>query len=223
VLTIKGISKSFHQRGIVLKNLSLEVNEGECISVMGPSGSGKTTLLNLIGLLDKPDSGELLFRGKKLNDFNPDEAAEYRNKNVGFVFQDHHLLPYLTIYENIILPSLAFKNSSEQFDSIEKHASDMMKMIGISSLSEKYPFQVSGGEAQRTAIVRALINSPSLILADEPTGSLDSGNGEILGNLLLEMNREFGVTLIVATHSQELAGKMSRKMRLENGKLVSPD
>jgi ABC-type lipoprotein export system ATPase subunit len=223
VLTIKGISKSFHQRGIVLKNLSLEVNEGECISVMGPSGSGKTTLLNLIGLLDKPDSGELLFRGKKLNDFNPDEAAEYRNKNVGFVFQDHHLLPYLTIYENIILPSLAFKNSSEQFASIEKHASDMMKMIGISSLSEKYPFQVSGGEAQRTAIVRALINSPSLILADEPTGSLDSGNGEILGNLLLEMNREFGVTLIVATHSQELAGKMSRKMRLENGKLVSPD
>jgi ABC-type lipoprotein export system ATPase subunit len=174
-------------------------------------------------LLDKPDSGELLFRGKKLNDFNPDEAAEYRNKNVGFVFQDHHLLPYLTIHENIILPSLAFKNSSEQFASIEKHASDMMKMIGISSLSEKYPFQVSGGEAQRTAIVRALINSPSLILADEPTGSLDSGNGEILGNLLLEMNREFGVTLIVATHSQELAGKMSRKMRLENGKLVSPD
>jgi ABC-type lipoprotein export system ATPase subunit len=223
VLTIKGISKSFHQRGIVLKNLSLEVNEGECISVMGPSGSGKTTLLNLIGLLDKPDSGELLFRGKKLNDYNPDEAAEYRNKNVGFVFQDHHLLPYLTIHENIILPSLAFKNSSEQFASIEKHASDMMKMIGISSLSEKYPFQVSGGEAQRTAIVRALINSPSLILADEPTGSLDSGNGEILGNLLLEMNREFGVTLIVATHSQELAGKMSRKMRLENGKLVSPD
>ena len=222
MLIIKEISKSFHQRGTVLENLSLEVNEGECISVMGPSGSGKTTLLNLIGLLDKPDAGELLFRGKQLNDYTHDEAAEYRNKNVGFVFQDHHLLPYLTIFENIILPSLAFKNSSEQFASIEKHASDMMKMIGISSLSDKYPFQVSGGEAQRTAIVRALINSPSLILADEPTGSLDSGNGEILGNLLLDMNREYGVTLIVATHSQELAGKMSRRLRLENGKLVSP-
>ena len=223
MLTIKGISKSFHQRGTVLENLSLEVNEGECISVMGPSGSGKTTLLNLIGLLDKPDSGELLFRGKQLNHYNRDEAAEYRNKNVGFIFQDHHLLPYLTIFENIILPSLAFKKSSEQSSSIERHASGMMKMMGISSLAEKYPFQVSGGEAQRTAIVRALINSPSLILADEPTGSLDTGNGEILGNLLLDMNREFGVTLIVATHSQELAGKMLRRLRLENCTLVSPD
>ena len=203
--------------------LDLEVKPGESVSVMGRSGSGKTTLLNLIGLLDKPDSGELLFRSKPILNYNPDEAAEYRNKNIGFVFQEHHLLPYLTIYENILLPSLAFQHSSEGFKSIERYAEGLMTKIGISSLSGKYPFQVSGGEAQRAAIVRALVNSPSLLLADEPTGALDTKNGEILGDLLLEMNKEIGVTLIIATHSNELAGKMSRRLKLENGKLLPSD
>lgn len=223
MLTLKNISKSFQQRGTVLNCLDLEVMEGDCISIMGPSGSGKTTLLNIIGLLDKPDSGELLFKEKSVLNYNSEESAAYRNRNIGFVFQEHHLLPYLTIYENIILPSLAFPHPSEEIKSIEKHASELMTRIGIISLSGKYPFHISGGEAQRAAIVRSLVNSPSLILADEPTGALDTKNGEILSDLLLEMNHELGVTLIIATHSQALALKMSRRLKLDEGKLSTSD
>lgn len=223
MLILKNISKSFLQRGTVLNCLDLEVMEGDCISIMGPSGSGKTTLLNLIGLLDKPDSGELLFREKSVLNYNPEESAAYRNRNIGFVFQEHHLLPYLTVYENIILPILAFPHPSEKIESIEKHVSELMMRIGIISLSGKYPFQISGGEAQRTAIVRSLVNSPSLMLADEPTGALDTKNGEILSDLLLEMNHELGVTLIIATHSQALASKMSRRLILDEGKLLPSD
>lgn len=220
MLKLKNISKSFQQRGNVLNCLDLQVMEGESISIMGPSGSGKTTLLNITGLLDKPDSGELLFREKSLLNYNSEESAAYRNKNIGFVFQEHHLLPYLTVYENIIMPALAFPHSPEEIDAIEKHISELMEKIGIISLSGKYPFQISGGEAQRAAIVRSLVNSPSLLLADEPTGALDSKNGEILGDVLLEMNREIGVALIIATHSQALASKMSRMLMLEDGKLL---
>ncbi len=223
MLNLKSISKSFQQRGIVLNSLDLEVNEGESVSIMGASGSGKTTLLNIIGLLDKPDSGELLFRGNRVQNYNSEESAAYRNRNIGFVFQEHHLLPYLTIYENIILPALAFKHTSDESIAIEKHVSELMERIGISSLSNKYPFQVSGGEAQRTAIIRALVNSPSLLLADEPTGALDAKNGDILGKLLLEINSEIGVSLIIATHSPELAGIMSRRLKLEDGKLLPSD
>lgn len=223
MLKLKNISKSFQQRENVLNCLDLQVMEGESISIMGPSGSGKTTLLNIIGLLDKPDSGEILFRGKSLLNYNPEESSAYRNRNIGFVFQEHHLLPYLTVYENIILPALAFPHSSEEIDAIEKHISELMERIGIISLSGKYPFQISGGEAQRAAIVRSLVNTPSLLLADEPTGALDSKNGEILGDVLLEMNRETGVSLIIATHSQALASKMSRRLMLEDGKLLASE
>jgi len=223
MLKLKNISKSFQQRENVLNCLDLQVMEGESISIMGPSGSGKTTLLNIIGLLDKPDSGEILFRGKSLLNYNPEESSAYRNRNIGFVFQEHHLLPYLTVYENIILPALAFPHSSEEIDAIEKHISELMERIGIISLSGKYPFQISGGEAQRAAIVRSLVNTPSLLLADEPTGALDSKNGEILGDVLLEMNRETGVALIIATHSQALASKMSRRLMLEDGKLLASE
>jgi lipoprotein-releasing system ATP-binding protein len=219
LLTLRKISKSFQQRGLVLNNLDLEISDGECVSIMGPSGTGKTTLLNIIGLLDKPDSGEVLFRESPIINYSSDESAAYRNKNIGFVFQEHHLLPYLTVYENIILPSLASSHSLKEMEEIEKHVSVLMGRIGITSISRKYPFQISGGEAQRAAIIRALVNSPSLLLADEPTGALDEKNGEILGDLLLEMNRETGVTLIIATHSQLLAGKMSRRLKLTDGML----
>jgi lipoprotein-releasing system ATP-binding protein len=223
VLSLRNISKSFQQRGLVLNNLDLEVIDGECISIMGPSGTGKTTLLNIIGLLDKPDSGEVFFRGSQVLGYTSDESASYRNKNIGFVFQEHHLLPYLTVYENIILPSLAFPHSLEETETIKRHVSILMERIGITSLSGKHPFQISGGEAQRAAIVRALVNSPTILLADEPTGSLDAKNGDILGDLLLEMNRDIGVALIIATHSQILAGKMSRRMKLNDGRLLTSD
>jgi ABC-type lipoprotein export system ATPase subunit len=219
MLSIKNISKSFTQRVLVLDNLCLEVDEGETVAIMGPSGSGKTTLMNIIGLLDKPDSGEILFKGSSLAKFTEDESAGYRSRNIGFVFQEHLLLPYLTVSENIFLPLLASKSSKEELSVKEHSLKDLMKKTGISDLKDKYPFNISGGEAQRVALVRALVNNPSILLADEPTGSLDAKNAEIMGDLLLEMNREYGITVIMATHSFDLAKKMSKILRLEEGKL----
>jgi ABC-type lipoprotein export system ATPase subunit len=221
MLSVKNISKLFIQRGLVLDNLNLEVNEGDSIAIMGPSGSGKTTLLNIIGLLDKPDSGIITFRGVSIGSFKDDESAMYRNENIGFVFQDHLLLPHLTVSENISLPLLASKNTPVELSAKMNRIKILMERTGIYDLRDKYPFRISGGEAQRAALVRALANNPSIVLADEPTGSLDSKNAAILGDLLLEINREFGITIILATHSAELANKISKKYRLEEGKLTN--
>jgi len=220
LLTINNICKSFYQRGLVLNELCLNVNEGDSIAITGPSGSGKTTLMNIIGLLDKPDSGEVYFMDKPILLFSPDESGTYRNRNIGFVFQDHLLLNHLTVRENITLPVLAVKNNSDALEAKEKHISFLMQSIGIDSFSQKYPFQISGGEAQRVTLVRALVNKPSILLADEPTGSLDSRNAVILGELLLEINRKFGISLILATHSEDLAGKMKIHYKLDDGKLI---
>jgi len=220
MLHLNNISKSFYQRGVVLNELSLEVNEGDSVSVSGPSGSGKTTLLNIIGLLDKPDSGEVVFRGVSLLNYNSEQSAIYRNRNIGFVFQDHLLLPYLTLKENILLPILASRISDSEYRKKVDDSLKMMDIIGISSFSDKYPYQVSGGEAQRATLVRALVNKPSVLLADEPTGSLDKENADNLGDLLLLMNREYGTTLILATHSIDLARKMQIQLNLSDGKLI---
>jgi len=220
MLKINNISKSFPQRGLVLDNLCLNVNEGDSIAIMGPSGSGKTTLMNIIGLLDKPDSGEIIFRRVSIANFSDDESASYRNRNIGFVFQDHLLLPHMTVSENIFLPLLAAKYSKDEFAMKENHIIELMHKTGISDLADKYPFRISGGEAQRVALVRALANNPSILLADEPTGSLDAKNADNLGELLLEMNRNYGITLILATHSIDLAKKMSKILRVGEGKLT---
>jgi ABC-type lipoprotein export system ATPase subunit len=220
MLSIINISKSFIQRGLVLNNLSLEVNEGDSVAIMGPSGSGKTTLLNIIGLLDKPDSGEIAFRGASLANFTDNESAVYRNRNIGFVFQDHLLLPHLTVSENITLPLLASKYTRDELSVKLSRIKMLMEKTGIYDLKDKYPFRISGGEAQRVALVRALANEPSVLLADEPTGSLDAKNADVLGDLLQEMNREFGITIILATHSADLAKKISKLYRLEDGKLT---
>jgi lipoprotein-releasing system ATP-binding protein len=220
MLAVKNISKSFTQRGLVLDNLCLEINEGDSVAIMGPSGSGKTTLMNIIGLLDKPDKGEIIFRDIPVAAYNDDQSAEYRNRNIGFVFQDHLLLPHLTIAENIYLPLLAGDFTKQELAEKTSHRDLLMTRTGIKDLKNKFPSQISGGEAQRVALVRALVNNPSILLADEPTGSLDSKNADILGELLLEMNREFGVTLLIATHSIDLAKKMSKILLLEDGKLV---
>ena len=219
MLSLKNISRSFIQRGLVLDNLSLAVSAGDTLAIMGPSGSGKTTLMNIIGLLDKPDSGIIAFRGNDIGNYNDDESALYRSRNIGFVFQDHLLLPHLTVRENILLPLLAAKHSREEVELRKEGAELLMKKTGISELSSKYPGTISGGEAQRTALVRALVNNPAILLADEPTGSLDSDNAEIMGELLAELNRETGITLILATHSDNLARKMARTMILGHGKL----
>ncbi|MGC1391098.1 MAG: ABC transporter ATP-binding protein [Bacteroidales bacterium] len=220
MLFVKEISKSFAQRGLVLDNLCLEVEEGETVAIMGPSGSGKTTLINIIGLLDKPDTGDISFRGVSVLSFTEDEAADYRNLNIGFVFQEHLLLPYLTVSENIALPLMASKNSLKDIKAKEQKLKVLMERTGIYSLRDSYPFRISGGEAQRVALVRALSNNPSILLADEPTGSLDAKNAEKMGELLVEINRTSGIAIIMATHSVNLANKMSKTWHLEEGKLV---
>jgi lipoprotein-releasing system ATP-binding protein len=221
MIRLTGISKSFLQRGLVLDNLDLEVNEGDSIAITGPSGSGKTTLMNIIGLLDKPDSGDILFRDKSILGYNADDAALYRNLNVGFVFQDHLLLNYLTVKENIVLPLFARKITDNEYSEKEVFAEMLMSKTGIDSLKDKYPFNISGGEAQRVSLVRALINNPSVLLADEPTGSLDAANASLLGDILIKMNREMGITILVTTHSSELASKLKLHLKLENGKLIT--
>ena len=221
MLRLLNISKSFPQRGIVLDNLNLEVKEGDSIAVTGPSGSGKTTLMNIIGSLDHPDSGDVIFRGKSITTLNSDESADYRNRNIGFVFQDHLLLPHLTVKENIILPLLASALSGEEYKVREENAVKLMDRIGIAGLKDKYPFQISGGEAQRVTLVRALINNPSLLIADEPTGSLDATNAGILGKLLKELNDEMGITLFIVTHSPDLASGMKIHLKLKDGKLIN--
>jgi lipoprotein-releasing system ATP-binding protein len=219
MLKIKEISKSFAQRGLVLNNLSLDVNAGDTIAIMGPSGSGKTTLLNIIGLLDKPDTGEILFKEISIANFSEDESAVYRNMNIGFVFQEHLLLPYLTVSDNIFLPLLASRHTQTELSVKEEHIKTLMEKTSIADLTGKYPYQISGGEAQRVALVRALANNPSVLLADEPTGSLDGRNADAMGDLLLEMNKQFGITIILATHSNDLAEKMAKVLHLGEGKL----
>jgi lipoprotein-releasing system ATP-binding protein len=219
MLEIRNISKSFLQRGLVLDNLCLDVNEGDSIAIMGPSGSGKTTLMNIIGLLERPDSGEILFRGASVERFSDAEAASYRNRNIGFVFQEHLLLPHLTVRDNILLPLLASDDTHEVRLSKVRYAEELMEKTGIIGLGGKLPSRISGGEAQRAALVRALVNKPSVLLADEPTGSLDSKNANILANLLVGLNLETGITLLLSTHSADLAGKMSRQFVIDDGKL----
>ena len=219
MLVLEKISKSFNQRGVVLDDLNFKAQSGDSIAITGPSGSGKTTLMNLIGALDKPDSGSIIFNGMSIAGLSSDELALYRNRNIGFMFQEHLLLKHLTVKDNIMLPFLAGNISNEEYLVKEEYASFLMERTGILELKEKYPFQISGGEAQRATLVRALINKPSILLADEPTGSLDSKNAEILGQLMVDMNARFGIALIVATHSPGLASMMRIQLRIEDGKL----
>jgi ABC-type lipoprotein export system ATPase subunit len=220
MLKISNLTKSYRQRGVVLDNLDLEISEGETVSITGPSGSGKTTLLNIIGLLDKPENGTILFRGSNILDYGQDDSAFYRNRNIGFVFQDHLLLPYLTVKENILLPLIPSKLDDKEYGERLKYADELMKHTGILNLAGKYPYGISVGEAQRTALVRALINKPHLLLADEPTGALDKKNAENLGDLLLKMNRDYRIGLLIVTHSAELAEKMGTRLKLNEGKLL---
>ncbi|MQY78052.1 MAG: ATP-binding cassette domain-containing protein [Bacteroidetes bacterium] len=222
MLIVSNVSKSYPQRGVVLDKLELELRKGETVAITGPSGSGKTTLLNIIGLLDRPDSGSIKFNNAKITGLNPDQSAGFRKNNFGFVFQEHLLLPHLTIIENIYLPLLMDRKNRQELISVEKYVNELLKKTGISGIENKFPALVSGGEAQRATLVRALVNKPVLLLADEPTGSLDSRNAEDLGNLLLEMNTVYETTIIAVTHSQDLADKLGKKLQLRDGHLTGP-
>lgn len=220
MLSIQNISKSFAGRGLVLDKLNLKINAGDSVAITGPSGSGKTTLMNIIGLLDSPDSGEILFMDKSVQDLDNKEAALYRNRNIGFVFQEHLLLPHLTVIENIILPLMASRINDTEYREKYEYGLSLMEKTAIADLRDKFPHQISGGEAQRATVVRALINKPSILLADEPTGSLDHKNADILGEMLRDLNRELGIALLLATHSPDLAKKMNKHLILTDGKLV---
>jgi ABC-type lipoprotein export system ATPase subunit len=218
LLKLENISKSYAKDRVILDQLSLEINAGERIAIVGPSGSGKTTLLNLIGTLDRPDAGKMIFDGHDLSAMNDHQLAQFRNRKIGFVFQLHHLLPQLSLMENVLLPTLT--DPALQGKETEERAKRLIERVGLSGVVSQKPSELSGGECQRTAVVRALINRPALLLADEPTGALDQKSSGNLSDLLIELNKEEGVALVVVTHSLDVAKKMDRIYRLEEGKLV---
>ena len=202
----------------VLKDVSLRVEAGESVAITGPSGSGKSTLLNIIGALDRPTSGRVLLEGRDLSQLSDKELTAIRNREIGFVFQLHHLLPQYTALENVLVPTLA-KTGRASEDDAEARARHLLERVGLGHRLLYRPGKLSGGERQRVAVVRALINAPKLLLADEPTGSLDHSSAEDLTQLLGELNREEGVTLILVTHSLELAEHAGRVLELSDGVL----
>ncbi|MEN9778796.1 MAG: hypothetical protein RIS24_122 [Verrucomicrobiota bacterium] len=221
LVELRGVSKSFRtgdHKVRVLDEVHLSVAAQESVAIVGPSGSGKSTLLNLLGTLDQPDQGTIVIDGKNLSMMAGDELARFRNRNIGFVFQSHHLLPHLTVLENVLVPVLA--QASEVSEEVLLRATQLLQRVGLADREKHLPGRLSGGERQRVAVVRALINQPRLILADEPTGALDRVSAAEVGRLLIELNREHGITLIVATHSEELAARMDRVLSMENGTLV---
>jgi len=203
---------------IVLKGVSLCVQAGQALAVVGPSGSGKSTLLNIIGTLDRPTAGKVLFDGRDLGTLNDRKLAAIRAVEIGFVFQLHHLLPQCTALENVLVPTLAHPDRPDPAKR-QKRATELLQRVGLTEQMHSRPGQLSGGECQRVAVVRAMINSPRLLLADEPTGSLDREASENLADLLAELNREQGVTLIVVTHSEAIAARMGRVLELRDGSL----
>jgi len=205
----------------VLNEVSLDVAQGESLAIVGPSGSGKSTLLHIIGTLDRPTSGAVELNGQDLGALDDLQLAAVRNRQVGFVFQAHYLLPQCSVLENVLVPTLACGEAAAR-DGAEERAGRLLKRVGLGERLSHRPGELSGGERQRAAVVRALINQPRLLLADEPTGSLDQASARELGQLLLDLNREEGVTLIVVTHALELAQRMRRVLELKEGCLVPP-
>jgi len=223
-LRLKQISKSYFSKGVlvreVLSKLSLEVKEGESVAIVGPSGSGKTTLLNIIGTLDRPDEGQVLYKEKDVSLFNNKQLAAFRSRQIGFIFQQHYLLPQCTLWENILVPTLPLKDRDWK-DQCMQRGQKLLKRTGIWEQRHQKPGELSGGECQRAAVVRALINAPSLLLADEPTGALDQKNSQTLAELLFEINQSDRVTLIMVTHDPSLAARANRIFLLKEGQLES--
>jgi len=202
-----------------LQGVSLTIEKGEIVSIMGPSGSGKSTLMNLLGCLDKPSAGKYLLNGKDVSKLDGDGLAHIRNQEVGFVFQSYHLLPRLNAISNVMLP-LSYVRGQEVKNG-EKRAEDLLTQVGLKGRIHHKPYELSGGEQQRVAIARALVNHPSLVLADEPTGNLDSKSGKEIMNLLVQINRDSGVTLIIVTHAPEVAKMTHRLIQLEDGMVIN--
>jgi lipoprotein-releasing system ATP-binding protein len=202
----------------VLKGVSLEVRKGEIVSIAGPSGSGKSTLLHILGTLDRPDKGQITLRSQTLLGLHGKAMAAFRNKHIGFIFQFHHLLPEFTAIENVCIPGwIAGRGKKE----VMKHAGELLDTLGLADRKENKPTQLSGGEQQRVAVARALINKPDIVFADEPTGNLDTANARELHQLFFELREKMQQTFLIVTHNEELAGMSDRVLHMRDGKIIS--
>lgn len=219
MLELIDVNKSYPAVGQevhILRQVNLSIEPSQTLSIMGPSGSGKTTLLNLIGGLDRPTSGKIMLNRTNLGSLRDSELARIRNGSIGFVFQLHYLLPQCTVLENVLLPTLAMRKSKIEKHSDKKRALELLEKTGMKKYHNSYPAQLSGGQRQRVAVVRAMMNKPQILLADEPTGSLDADTADNLTELLLDLNQSESVTLVMATHSKKLANKAQRQFRLDH-------
>ena len=216
MIDIKNITKSFGSLQ-VLKGISLHINKGEVVSIVGPSGAGKTTLLQIMGTLDKPDQGEIIIDGTDVSRMSTKKLSDFRNKHIGFIFQFHQLLPEFTAIENIMIPAFIAGVGHRE---AKKKAEELLGFMGLTDRATHKPNELSGGEKQRVAVARALINNPSVIFADEPSGSLDTKNKEDLHQLFFDLRDKFGQTFVIVTHDEELARLTDRTIHLKDGLII---
>lgn len=212
-----GLTKKYNTK-TVLNEISLTIQKGEIVSIVGASGAGKSTLLHLLGTLDSADSGQILFLDQDLKNLNADQLAVFRNENIGFIFQFHNLLPEFTAIENVSMPAWILNKKTNQ--AITQDALNLIEILGLAGKENQLPSQLSGGEQQRVAVARALINSPLVVFADEPSGNLDSYNARELHDLFFKLRESLGQTFVIVTHNEELAQRADRKIEMKDGKII---
>lgn len=217
MITTENVTKSFGKLQ-VLKGIDIKIESGEIVAIAGPSGAGKTTLLQIVGTLDKPDTGEIRVNNISVRSLKEKQLSSFRNLNIGFIFQFHQLLPEFTALENVMIPALI---AGKKFAEAEKKAKELLDFLNLSDRTTHKPAKLSGGEKQRVAVARALVNNPPVILADEPSGSLDSKNKEELHDLFFELREKFGRTFVIVTHDEELAERSDRIIKMKDGRIVN--